>query len=371
MSEGTAHPGSALDVALFLPSLRTGGVEYRTIDLAIGFRASGLRAELVVAEAASPRPPHLPRDFPLLRLGKTGVAASLRPLVEYLRRRRPRVLLTAMPHANLLGLAAKAIARVPTDVFVSERLASSAFERAPLKVRVALRLRFAYRAATGIIAVSNGVAADLRARGRLAGSPIQVVPNPVVTPRIERLASEPVRHPWLAPGGPPLILGVGRLHRQKNFALLVDAFARLRRDLDARLLILGEGAEKDRLRQRIERWGLDKVAELAGRVDNPYAFMAKASLFVTSSSWEGLPGALIEAMAVGCPVVSTDCPAGPREILRGGRLAPLVPCRDPEALAGAMAEVLRNPPDTRPLKNRAEDFTLERVVALYREVLDL
>lgn len=373
MKRQAAGPGQTdyPDASFFIPSLRTGGVEYRTIDLAEGLRTSGLRVELLVAEAGPIQPPNLGPDLPLIDFGRSRVLASLGPLIGYLRRRRPRFLLTAMPHVNLVGLAAKAAARVPTRVVVSERLATEAFKNPPFKIRVAARLRFAYRAASSIIAVSEGVAEELRTHGRLAGSHIDVIPNPVVTPRVEALAREPVRHQWCEPGQPALILGVGRLHRQKNFAGLLEAFERVRKDVDCRLLILGEGPERDRLARQIERGRLEDQVELAGRVDNPYAFMARAALFVLSSSWEGLPGVLIEAMSVGCPVVSTDCPAGPREILLGGRLAPLVPCDDPEALAAAMSKALRRPPDTRHLQERAQDFRLDRVVARYREALGL
>jgi glycosyltransferase involved in cell wall biosynthesis len=170
-----------------------------------------------------------------------------------------------------------------------------------------------------------------------------VLDNPSVAPEVPALADAPLDHPWFHPGAPPVVLGVGRLSKQKDFPLLLRAFAEVRRVREARLLILGEGEERSSLATMIEALGLDADAALPGFVQNPFAYMARAAVFVLSSAWEGSPGALIQALACGAPVVATDCESGPREILQGGRFGRLVPTGDVTALAAAILATLDEP----------------------------
>lgn len=358
-------------VALFLPSLGGGGAERSMIDVARGLAESGLEVDLVVAHGGGPYRDRVPAGVRVEDLGVQRVSRSLPALVRYLRRRRPVALLSAMAHANIAAVAARALARVRCRVVVSERVALSALlpdARWRFRVTAALRGLF-YRRADAIVAVSEGVADDLVATCGIRRERIRVIFNPVVTPELLARAREPLDHPWFEAGSPPVVLAVGRLNRQKNFAGLIEAWALVRRERECRLLILGEGPERASLEGLAERLGLRAEVGLPGYTPNPYPFMARAAVFVLSSSWEGLPGALIEAMAIGCPVVSTDCPAGPREILDGGRLAPLVPVADPVALARAIDSVLGEPPPVEPLVRRAQDFRMDRVVPRYREVL--
>jgi glycosyltransferase involved in cell wall biosynthesis len=194
----------------------------------------------------------------------------------------------------------------------------------------------------------------------------------VVTPELEGLARAPVAHPWFAGEGPPVLLGAGRFVAQKDFSTLLEAFARVRAVRPARLMILGGSkrpVRERRLRALAEHLGVGADVALPGLVANPFACMARASAFVLSSRWEGLPGVLIEAMACGCPVVSTDCPSGPREILAGGMYGPLVPVGDAAALAEAILRVLAAPPDRVRLRARAAQFSVERAVDRYLAVL--
>jgi glycosyltransferase involved in cell wall biosynthesis len=170
-----------------------------------------------------------------------------------------------------------------------------------------------------------------------------VIHNPVVTPELFRQVREPVDHPWFAAGMPPVVLAVGRLTWEKDFPTLIRAFAAVRRQRDARLLILGEGPERDALAALVAQLGLERDVQLPGWARNPHAFMARAGVFVLSSVSEGLPTVLIEALAAAVPVVATDCVSGPREILQDGRLGPLVPPGDPDALATAIHRQLAEP----------------------------
>jgi glycosyltransferase involved in cell wall biosynthesis len=204
-------------------------------------------------------------------------------------------------------------------------------------------LRWSYRHADAVVAVSTGVADDLQRRLGIPRSRIHVVPNPVVTGNLTYLANQSVDHEWFATGSQPVVIGVGRLTRQKRFDLLIEAFARLSERCKARLVILGEGEERSRLDALIRKHHLEQDALLAGFVQNPFAYLARAHVFVLSSDWEGLPGALIQALACGTPVVATDCDSGPREILQGGRFGRLVPVGDVAALAEAIHEVVSRP----------------------------
>jgi glycosyltransferase involved in cell wall biosynthesis len=227
-----------------------------------------------------------------------------------------------------------------------------------------------YPWADGIVAVSQGVAQDLSAASGLPADAIQVIYNPVITPLFLEKAQEPLDHPWFAPGQPPVILGVGKLEAQKDFPTLIRAFAQVRDRYPARLMILGWGPDRPQLEALIAELGLAEDAALPGYVENPYAYMARAALFALSSAWEGLPTVLIEAMAAGVPVVSTDCESGPQEILNRGQYGTLTPVGDSRALAEAMLAVLKGQ-----RKPAAADwlnqFTLGAVTQRYLDVLGL
>jgi len=182
---------------------------------------------------------------------------------------------------------------------------------------------------------------------------IDMILNPVITPDLHALGASPLSHPWFAPGQPPVVVGIGRLERQKDFPTLIRAVARVRRSRPVRLLILGEGGKRPALEALVHELGLEEDVALPGFVENPYAYLARAQVFALSSIFEGLPTVLIEALALGTPVVATDCRTGPREILDDGRLGRLVAMAQPEALAAAIAETLDRPPAPVPAEDLA------------------
>jgi len=375
-----------VELAIFLPSLAGGGAERMMLNLARGLVAAGTRLDLVVGTAAGPYRDLVPAGCTLVDLGVTRVLAALPGLVRYLRRRRPAVLLAAMDHANLIALWARSLARVPTRVAVSVRstLSQEARHAPSLAGRVLPRLaRVFYPQACAVIAVSQGVADDLTRLIGAGRARVLVIPNPVVTPELAAQAAERPDHAWfqpalepapdggLEPARVPVILAAGRLTPQKDFPTLIRAFAALPQGRDLRLLILGEGPQRPALESLIRDLGLGGRVALPGFRANPFAYMARARLFVLSSAWEGLPGVLIQAMACGTPVVSTDCPSGPREVLDGGRLGPLVAVGDAAALAAAIARTLERPPAAALLRARAAHYGVAPVTRRYLEVLGL
>ena len=220
-----------------------------------------------------------------------------------------------------------------------------------------------------VIAVSNGVRSSVLQTTRVSPGRITAIYNPVVEPYLEELAEQLPDHTWLSDSGPPVILGVGRLVRQKDFPTLLRAFNRIATSRPVRLIILGEGSHRTELERLVHTLGLDDVVALPGYVANPYAFMARAAVFALSSRYEGLGNVLIEALACGCPCVSTDCAYGPAEILDDGRVGPLVPVGDDVSLASAIESVLDAPPDKKMLRRRAESFSAATAVARYENLI--
>lgn len=363
-------------LAIFLPTLHGGGAERVMVTLANAFAARGFKVDLILAAATGPYLKDVSSTVRVVDLKAGRVIKALLPLARYLRRERPMALLSAMGHANVVALLARKLARVPARVVVSERsfisgshhIAKGAVPH--LNYRL---IRLLYPGADGICAVSQAASADLAAFTRLPLQRVQTIYNPFDLARISQMAAEPLAHPWCQRGQPPVVLAIGRLNEAKDFAVLIRAFARLRQQRMARLVILGEGELRPALEAQLAQLGLDADAvQLAGFVANPYAWLARCSLFALSSRREGLPGALIEAMACGVPVVSTDCLSGPHEILEGGRWGRLVPVGDAEALAQAMADTLDLPATERPnVRQRAADFDQDRAVDAYLRILGM
>jgi len=354
-----------------------GGAERVALHLARGLADQGLRVDLVVIEPV--RHEALLSELPPavrvvgLKWPRRGLLC-FPALAGYLRREKPAAVLSPLTSANLVAIWARRLAGVSTHVTIRH---PTTFSRQmqmmnPLSGRLLLTLmRRFYPQADGIVAVSQGAARDMVRTLGLPLARLRVIYNPTVIPELFAKAREPVQEPWLAAGQPPVILGVGRLGQEKDFATLMRAFAQVRQQRPARLIILGEGRERARLQALVSELGLRGQVALPGFVANPYAYMARAQVFVLSSVFEGLPNTLIEAMACETSVVSTDCQSGPREILEDGLYGRLTPVADPQALAEAILATLDNPTDPEHLRRRADMFSLETVVGQYLEALNV
>lgn len=344
------------------------------LNLARGLVERDIRVDLVLAQEEGTYLSRVPEAVRVVDLGAKRVLTSIPALRRYLLRECPATLLAAVVHTNLAALVARHWAGVPTRIVIGiHNTFSIAAQGAAMKRSRALPCvaRWLYPYADGIVAVSHGVAEDLAQTVRLERSRIEVVYNPVVTPELYQQADEPLSHPWFGDDGAPVILGVGRLSAQKNFPLLIRAVAKVRQQRPVRLLVLGEGDDRAALEALVCDLGLSGCVGLPGFVDNPFTYMRHAQLFVLSSDWEGLPTVLIEALACGCPVVSTDCPSGPMEILDGGTYGALVPMRDENALADAIIASLDNPIHGALLQQRINEFTLDYATEQYTKVLHL
>ncbi|MEM8947866.1 MAG: glycosyltransferase [Pseudomonadota bacterium] len=363
--------GAGRRIAFLIQDLRNGGAERVTIWLANGMAERGLDVDLVLINrrgedayfaSLDPRV----RLWPL-RQGRT--LTSLFGFRDYFDQAKPDVVISALTHVNVAATLGRKLARhKPRLILVEHNQMSKNIKRKSGFVRLAYAVApKVYRLADRVGAVSEGVKADFVAVTGFPSDGVDVFYNPVVTASLHKQRLETPDHPWFEDGQPPVILGVGRLTEQKNFPLLIRAFAELRRTRTARLMILGEGKLRDELRRLADDTGHGDNIALPGFVDNPFAYMSQAAVFALSSDWEGLPTVLIEAMACGASVVSTDCPSGPDEILEGGSLAPLTPPGDVSAFAQALATALDRQRPIQPLIARAEAFSTDAALDHYLE----
>ncbi len=334
---------SRTHVAIFLRCLFGGGTERVMVNLANSFTECDLKVDLVLAHANGPYLSQVSPKVRVIDLQCPKLAASPLKLVRYLKQEQPLTLLSALHYPSEIAIFAKHMARVSTRVVIAEQNTLSV-EAKNLPQQTArltpLKARLFYPWADEIVAVSHGVADDLAKIIKAPRKQIRVIYNPVIPPDIWQKSQAPVTHPWFNPGELPVILGVGRLTEQKDFPTLIRAFAQVQKVRPSRLMILGVGSERSNLDALIQQLGLENDAVILGFQENPYAYMARCAVFALSSAWEGFGNVIVEALAVGTPVVACDCPSGPAEILAGGKYGALVPVGNSSALANSILNVL-------------------------------
>jgi len=414
----------AVDIVIFTSQLGGGGAERAVVNLTKGFVERGLRVDLVLLRREGVFLKHVPpqvrlisldasispyyhryrwrrwlnflghrhlvafdldcflklnaviaKAFSLFRMKPSIYSEKINMLVlclaNYLRENRPKAMLAVLTDPNIIALKAKRLAHLPFHLAINEQSMPSAYFRFDhFKEKGIKNL---YPKADSIIAISQYVAEDLIHNYGLPSEKITVIYNPVITSDLFEKALQPANHPWLKQKQLPVIAAVGRLVKEKDYPTLFRAIALIRQVRPVRLLVLGEGKERTNLERLAAELGIQNDVSMPGFVDNPFAFMAKASVFVLSSAWEGFGNVIVEALACGCPVVSTDC-GGPREILDNGRYGRLVPSGDPEALAKAILETLNDPdkPANREERiRRAMEFSVDKIVSQYLKVLRL
>jgi glycosyltransferase involved in cell wall biosynthesis len=356
--------------------LSSGGAQRRIATLANRMAELGRRVDVVSVNPGGPMRGLLSHDVGVVELLPDGAvrylshAVHAMTLARHLDETRPQALMSCVTDTHLMAVAARAAAVHPTSLVLRAsrhpyRLLpwwKSLLE--PLKVR---KTAWAYSKADAIVALSADGAAGMRRSLGTRPVRIETILNPVVgTTLLDEGPTAAIR----PTNDIPLILGVGRLVEPKNFATLVRAFALLRSTRPARLALLGDGPERAGLERLAARLGVSSDVEFAGEVGDASAWMRTADLLVTSSLWEGLQATPVEAMAVGCPVVATDCPGAARETLEGGRLGRLVPVRRPDLMAVAMARTLDAPPDAMALARSAARFTPPGKAEAYLALFD-
>lgn len=366
MTKASARPR----IAILAPLKEWGGLERKFSILTREFLDLGVDVDFLrIRGGMVPYPEQFPKAAEVVDLGTRSKRDGIPAVARYLRGRAPSALLTAKDHAAQVGVMARSLACSPTRVFIKTTNMPSEVIRRPFQRFMARRL---YRRADGVIAISQGVRADVVENFSVPPRRVHLIYNPMVTRDFAQRLAAPLEHPWAEQTDVPLILGAGRLTRQKDFVTLIEAFARLRQRRACRLLIVGEGKERAALETLIDEHGLGDDVALPGAVHDPVPLMQVASVFVLSSRYEGLGNVLVEAMAAGTRLVSTDCPSGPAEILEHGRFGDLVTVGDAPGMADAIGRALDGPrPDPHALASSLERFRDTTVARRYLEVMGL
>ena len=384
-------------ITVFVSSLRGGGAERVMLNLASGFATQGHQVDLLLARKEGPYLKHVPDSVRLVILPQhsrlRGLSAILnkRPLlffkllsfhparmlkllpglIDYLLKHEPDTIIAGLHNCSLATLCACFCikSRVQTIIVEHNTLSKIINSVSSRKKRLLPLINYFYPGADKIVAISDGVKADLIKTANLQPDNIVKIYNPIVTKELLEMARMEADHPWFQRGEPPVIIGVGRLVPQKNFSILIKAFAEVRSRRNVRLMILGEGRLRIELEQLAEQLQVSDDVIMPGFQNNPFACISRASVFVLSSDWEGLVSVLVEALATGCPVISTDCPSGPSEILKRGKYGRLVPAGDYKAMADAILQTLDAPTNREDLIARADDFSIDIIIDQYSQLL--
>jgi glycosyltransferase involved in cell wall biosynthesis len=362
----TPHPELPTRIALFLPSLGGGGAEQVMITLANSLAERRFAVDCVLWNESGPFRSLLSEKVHVVVLRSQNPLKLVFGFARFLRTYKPDVVISALFVTNIIAAIAKAASRSRTHLILTEHVPTRTYlqnEPRPLRrLCVPLLMRMAYHAAEDVVAVSRGAAQSLATTvGKNTSKRIRVIYNPIDLARIDRMAAaEDVNITWSV----PTIINVGRLIEQKDQQTLIRAFAKIRSRRVCRLVILGEGDKRAALAALAESFGVGSDVLMPGFVSNPYSWMRKSALFVLSSKFEGLPTVLIEAMQCGTPVISTDCPSGPAEILEGGRWGKLVAPGDIDTLAHAIDDALDGKL-VADVRRRARDFSIETALSRY------
>lgn len=339
-----------VDIVFYTRQLHNGGVDRVIFNLAEEFLTRGITSAIVVDidNVHSPFRGLIPDGIGYEVLDARGPIARLLKFRRYIREARPgAVMCASFGFPNLYAVVVRWIAGVRFRLMLTEHCFPSVDAASPRpwhsRYWFFALAHYLYPFADRIVAVSRGTALDLAKVIRIDPDGIACVYNPIISDALIAQSREPVDHPWFSDGRAPIVIAVGRLEPQKNFSLLIRAFAQVRAQRRARLVILGDGAQRDMLRALVTELGLDDDVALLGFVSNPHAYVAKAQLMVLSSDFESLANVVIEALAVGTPVVATDCPSGPAEALNGGECGTLVAVGDLPGMSAALLDALDKP----------------------------
>ena len=376
-------------ITLFHLRLYRGGGERVLVDIARGLVESGVSVDFILMQGGGAYLKTLPPSVRVVEFNTRRILGTLPRLVWYLKRERPEALLAITKHTHLIALWAKLLSRVDTKIVLRIGIPFSLFFKKGKGLRETLLpyfIQWFYPKADAFIAVSKGVADDLVTTVDVSPDKISVIYNPKPLSIIENESQEHVSHAWFRNKEKPIVLAAGRLRPQKDFRTLIKAFACVLEYADARLVIMGGGDERQSLEALVAEKGLSERIAFLGAVDNPYAHMARADVFVLPSLWEGFPNVLVEAMASGVPVISTDCPFGPREILAPNTKNPknfneverasyglLTPVGNVHLLAQGICLLLSDTALAERLKEagkvRVKEFDIDCVLKEYKSVL--
>ncbi len=359
-------------VYFLIPSLRGGGAEKVAIQIASRLNPVFFQSALVVGEKKGDYLSFLPPKLRIVDLHKKRVRGILFPLIKLIKNEKPDILVSFMHHCNLVAILSKILSGQKVKLIAAERNPIEYLSKKNFLFKLKLTIeRLLYRSCTAILVSSKGMKKNVVKFLKFPAEKIKVIYNPIDIKNILQKSHQSIDHPWLNNKKIPVIISCGRLVPQKGFNNLIKAFSKLLKTRKAKLIILGQGAQKKSLLNLIERLKIKSSVDLVGFKKNPYALMARADIFVLSSMWEGMPNVLLEAMALGLPIVSTDCPYGPNELIKSGESGLLVSPANPEEMAKAIDKFLTNRGFAiqcgRNARLSAEKFSIQNIVAQYED----
>ncbi len=371
-------------VLFVIPTLGGGGAERVFLHILRHLDRKKFSPKVVLFEKKGELLSDLPSDIEVIALKDTeGVYKTYgtvflkltRRISKVFRTEKPDIVLSFMWYTNFVTLLGRMLSRVRCRVVISERYSlSPSFEGKLVEFLRRMTIRLFYPRADNIIVNSKEMGRQIVKLSRVSVNKVTVIYNPVDTVRVLHLGKEKVDHPWFH-DGLPIIIGIGRLSRQKGFDYLIHAIRLLAvQGKDCRLVLLGTGTEENNLKKLASDLGIAERVEILGFQQNPYLFLARSTVFVLSSLYEGFPNVLLEALALGTPSIATRCPTGPEELVTDGVNGILIPPADKHALASALEKLLSDNTLRAQLsdagKKRSMDFSVEHIVKQYEDALE-
>lgn len=355
-------------ILFILPSLGGGGAERTILNLINNLDRQRFKPQLAVLNLEGEYLDLLRKDIKVFDLKKSRARYAILELTKLINKEKPNIVLGTIVQIRILLHFVKKLSRhKPIFITRCENFQSKTEENRIIKFLSDVSLR----TSDYIITISRGIAKDLIEHHDVKEEKIRIIYNPINLENVQKLAKKPLNHPWFL-SQEPVIIAVGRLTKQKGFSYLIKALFLIHPETKAKLVILGQGPEKEKLKELSKQLNIEKEVEFLGFQKNPYRFITQAKVFVLSSLWEGFGNVIIEAMACGCPVVSTNCQSGPSEILENGKYGILVPIANSKSLAGGILKLLDNSKLRKELsekgRQKVKDFDIKKIVKEYQDL---
>lgn len=353
------------------PSRNQGGTAIRIINMANYFSQKEIHVDLITLHNKHQNPilEKLNSDIQLFPLQNNKKALLFVKLYSYIIKQKPQTLIALDTRASLIASWLTLFLKYARPKIIINICNSISKGNSKHKYSLQKRLRRIAKRTDTVITISKGLADQFTEVTGLDKKNIHVIYNPVVKASLFEKGSREVSHPWINQKNVPIILGIGRFTKQKDFPTLIKAFSIVRSYVQCKLIILGQGPDYYKLRKLTENLEINSDVDFPGFVENPYAFLSRASIFVSTSRWEGLSNVLIEALAFGIPTIATNCPEGPKEVLDNGKYGYLVPVGDEVAISKAILEHFNNPPSSEFIKHGSKQFNFDACCESYLQVI--
>jgi glycosyltransferase involved in cell wall biosynthesis len=360
-------------IAFFSYDMRVGGAEKMILTLLPQFINAGYFIDLVLIKKAGAFLSDIDPRVNIISLKKEHVSQSLIPLIRYFKKSKPDVFISNLTHLNIVTIIAKFFSGTRSKIIITEHssITTNNLQKGGKEGILVFLARFLYPLADKTVVVSDGAAQNLIEAIKINPNKVQSIYNPIDMDRIRILSREKIDEFWLTEKSIPVFVAIGRLEQEKNFSFLLNVFQTLTKKRKARLLILGEGSERQMLEQQMIAYGIENDVKLLGIKTNPYPYISNADLLVCTSKYEGFNITLAESLACGTPVISMNCPYGPAEILDNGTYGQLIPPGDRDGMVDAIIAAIDHPeslPSKEKLMERAKRFSAEKIFSEYQEL---